>query len=207
MTSKLPPILATIWSLHIVADWNSFFCWKLSIGQSHSNIHKLSHSPPHFHSCLRNPSLLSVHLSQSTVNPFLSPLQSQALKKKAPLESAAQLRKPLCSAVWEATDSSCNVYWSNTTITITAWMLCKHHAFYPLPDKIHLRTDTTFTIRTSCKKSYTLPPFPSSHLNKSKVWGAGRFGSKEKGRYIFFSHLEVCVTQKTPQCLTSASLC
>jgi len=79
--------------------------------------------------------------------------------------------------------------------------------FYPLPDKIHLRTDTTFTIRISCKKSYTLLPFPSSYLNKSKVWGTGGVGIKKKGRYVFFSHLEVCVTWKTPQCPMSASLC
>ena len=55
------------------------------------SFHKLSQSPPHSHSCLRNPSLLSVHnllsvhLSQSTVNPFLSPLQSQALQKEGTL--------------------------------------------------------------------------------------------------------------------------
>ena len=86
-------------------------------------------------------------------------------------------------------------------------MPCKHHAFYSLPDKIHLRTDVTFTIRISCKKSYTLPPFPSSFLNKSKVWGTGGVGIKKKGRYVFFSHLQVCITRKTPQCPMSASLC
>ena len=70
--------------------WLKFFLLLKTILRTIS-FHKLSQSPPHSHSCLRNPSLLSVHnllsvhLSQSTVNPFLSPLQSQALQKEGTL--------------------------------------------------------------------------------------------------------------------------
>lgn len=92
---------------------------------------KLSQSPPHSHSCLRNPSLLSVHnllsvhLSQSTVNPFLSPLQSQALQKGGTLGvccTAKETTLPCCLGKLPTAAAAC------PGVAPPSWSLHKCHA-------------------------------------------------------------------------------